>query len=138
MFASFWLAREGGGGLIHRPKQHAGGAVIDIAGVDDAHDFDAVELDVAAIHDQVEPGEADEAAGPGRVVEAGAGVEMMAAAGALRTAGARQWRPSGKVWRQRRMITGCECMETSAGSNTQGRTGARGMERGKCGATLRK
>jgi len=82
VFTALWLSREGGGGQIHRPEQHAGGAEIDIAGVHDAHDFDAVEVDVAEVHGQVEPGEAGEAAGAGGVVETGADVEVVAAAGA--------------------------------------------------------
>jgi hypothetical protein len=83
-----WLGGEGSGGEIHGPKQHSGGGEVDSAGVHDAEDFSAVQ-------GQVEPGRgyakaryAGEAAGAGQVVEAGADVKVMAAAGTSADGGA--------------------------------------------------
>jgi hypothetical protein len=73
---------EGGGGKIHGPEHHSGGGVIDTAGVDNAEDLGAIHGDVAPAYWRAEPRERGEAAGTRHVVEAGAGVEMMAATGA--------------------------------------------------------
>jgi hypothetical protein len=76
------LGGEGGGGEIHGPKHQAGGGEIDTAGVHDAEDFGTVRGEFAQVHRHAEPREGGKAAGTGHVVEAGAGVEVMAAAGA--------------------------------------------------------
>ncbi len=76
------LGGEGGGGEIHGPEHQASGGEVDSAGVDDAADFGAVQGEVAAVHGHANPRDAGEATGTGYVVESGAGVEMMAAAGA--------------------------------------------------------
>ncbi len=88
MFAGFSVGGEGGGGEIHGPEHQSGGGEVDAAGVDDAHDFDAVEGEVAAVHGDTKSRDGGEAAGAGHVVETGAGVEMMAAAGASSDGGA--------------------------------------------------
>src|ERR1017187_4029201 len=77
-----WLGGEGLGGEIHGPKHHPGGGEVVAAGVDDSHDFGAVQGYVAPVHGHAETREGGEAAGTGDVVEAGPGIEVMAAAGA--------------------------------------------------------
>src|SRR3974377_1833057 len=76
------LGWEGGGGEIHGPEHHPSGGVVDIAGVDDAENLGTVQSEVAPVHGHAKPRNAGEPAGTGHVVEAGAGVEVMAAAGA--------------------------------------------------------
>ena len=83
-----WLGGEGGGGEIHGPEHQSGGGEIDAAAIDDAEDFGAVRGEVAPGHGQAKPRDAGEAASAGHVVEAGAGVEVMAAAGASADGGA--------------------------------------------------
>ena len=83
-----WLGGEGGGGEIHGPKQHPGGGEVDAAGVHDAEDFGAVQGEVEPGRGYAKPRDAGEAAGASNVVEAGAGVKMMAAAGASADGGA--------------------------------------------------
>ncbi|HZM08859.1 MAG TPA: hypothetical protein VFC15_01470 [Candidatus Limnocylindrales bacterium] len=75
-----WLGGEGGGGEIHGPEQHSGGGEVDAAGVHDAEDFRTAQGEVAAGRGYAKPREGGEAASAGDVVEASAGVEMMAAA----------------------------------------------------------
>jgi hypothetical protein len=82
------LFREGGGGQIHGPEHQSRGGEVDSAGVYDAEDFGAVQGEVAPVHGHTNPRNAGEAAGTGNVVETGAGVEMMAAAGASANGGA--------------------------------------------------
>jgi hypothetical protein len=76
------LCGEDGGGEIHGPEQQPGGGEVDASGLDDAVGFGPVGGEVAAVHGGDEPGDAEDAAGAGHVVQAGAGVEVMAAAGA--------------------------------------------------------
>ena len=76
------LGWEGGGGEIHGPEHHSGGGEVDAASVDDAKDFSTVQGDVARVHGYAKARDTGEATGAGHVVEAGAGVEVMAAAGA--------------------------------------------------------
>ena len=76
------LGGKGGGGEIHGPEHQSGGGEVDSASVDDAENFSAVQGDVVPVHGHAQPRDAGEAAGRGNVVESGAGVEMMAAAGA--------------------------------------------------------
>ena len=76
------LGGEGGGGEIHGPEHQPGGGEVDSAGGHDAKDFRTVQGEVARGQGHAKPREGGEAAGTGHVVEAGAGVKMMAAAGA--------------------------------------------------------
>jgi len=76
------LGGEGFGGEIHGPKQHSGGGEVESAGVHDAEDFGTVQGEVARGHGNAKARDAGEASGTGHVVEAGASVEVMAAAGA--------------------------------------------------------
>ena len=82
------LGGEGGGGEIHGPEHQSGRVEVDTAGGHDAEDLGAVQGEVARGHGYAKPGDAGEAAGAGHVVEAGAGVEVMAAAGASANGGA--------------------------------------------------
>jgi hypothetical protein len=77
-----WLGGEDLGGEIHGPEHHPGGGEVDTAGVHDAEDFGTIQGEVAPVHGHAKPRDAGEAAGTGHVVEAGASVEVMAAAGA--------------------------------------------------------
>jgi hypothetical protein len=79
---------EGGGGEIHGPEHQAGGGEVDSAGVHDAKDFQTVQGKVARGHGHAKPRDAVEPAGAGHVVQACAGVEVMAAAGASADGGA--------------------------------------------------
>src|SRR3974390_1457273 len=81
------LGGEGGGGEIHGPEHHPGGGEVDTAGVDDPENLGTVQGEVAPVHGHPQPRDAGEAAGTGHVVEAGAGVEVMAAAGASANGG---------------------------------------------------
>ena len=83
-----WLGGEGGGGEIHGPKQHSGGGEVDAAGVHDAEDFGAVQGELEPGRGHAKQREGGEAAGAGHVVEAGAGVKVMAAAIAAANGGA--------------------------------------------------
>ena len=76
------LGGKGGGGEIHGPEQHSGGGEVDTAGVDDAVDFGTICGEVAPVHGHAKPGKGGDAARAGHVVETGAGVKMMATAGA--------------------------------------------------------
>jgi hypothetical protein len=76
------LGGEGGGGEIHGPEHHSGGVEVDSAGVYDAKDFQSVQGEIARSHGHKKPRDAGETAGAGHVVEAGVGVEVMAAAAA--------------------------------------------------------
>jgi len=76
------LGGKGGGGEIHGPEHQPGGGEIDSAAGHDAEDFRTVQGEVARGHGHAKPRDAGEAAGTGHVVEAGAGVQVMAAAGA--------------------------------------------------------
>ena len=76
------LIREDGCGEIQGPEHQASGGEVDVAGVYDAEDFGAVQSEVAAIYGHTNPRDAGEAAGAGHVMEAGARVAVMAAAGA--------------------------------------------------------
>ena len=76
------------GGEIHGPKHHPGGGKVDTAGVDDAEDFGTICGEVAPVHGHAEPREGGKAAGTGHVVEAGASVEVMSAAGTSADSGA--------------------------------------------------
>ena len=73
---------ERGGGELHGPEHHSGRSEVGTAGVHDAEDFSTVQGEVARVHRHAKPRNAGEAAGAGHVVEASAGVEVMAAAGA--------------------------------------------------------
>jgi hypothetical protein len=75
------LGGEGFGGEIHGPEHQPGGGEVDSAGVHDAKDFRTVQGEVARGHGHAKSRDAGEAAGTGHVVEAGASVEVMAAAG---------------------------------------------------------
>ena len=82
LWTSNWLGGEGFGGEIHGPEHQPGGGEVDAAGVHDAEDFRPVQVEVAPGHGHAKARDAGEAASTSHVVEAGAGVEMMAAAGA--------------------------------------------------------
>jgi hypothetical protein len=82
------LSWERGSGEIHGPEHHSGGGEVDSAGVHDAKDFRTVQGEVAPVHGHAKSRNAGEAAGAGHVVEAGVGVEVMAAAGASADGGA--------------------------------------------------
>ena len=77
-----WLGGEGGGGEIHSPEHQPGGGEVDTAAGHDAEDFRPVQGEVARGHGHTKPRDAGEAASTGHVVEAGAGIKVMAAAGA--------------------------------------------------------
>ena len=81
------LGGKGGGGEIHGPEHQAGGGEVDTAGGHDAEDFRTVQGEVARGHGHAKPRDAGEAAGAGHVVEAGAGVEVVATAGASANGG---------------------------------------------------
>ena len=83
------LDGEGFGGEIHGPEHHSGSVEVETAGVHNAEDFSTVQGEVARGHGHAESRDAGEAAGPGHVVEAGASVEVMAAAGASAHGGAK-------------------------------------------------
>ena len=83
-----WLGGEDLGGEIHGPEHHPGGGEVDTAGVDDAVDFGTICGEVAPVHGHAKPGKGGDAARAGHVVEAGAGVEVMTAAGASSDGGA--------------------------------------------------
>ena len=76
------LGGEGSGGEIHGPEHQAGGGEVDSSRVDDSADFGTVQGEVATVHGHANPRDAGQAASTGHVVEAGASVEVMAAAGA--------------------------------------------------------
>ena len=82
------LFREDGGGKIQGPEHQASGGEVNVAGVHDSEDFGSVQSEVAPVHGHTNPRDAGEAAGTGHVVETGAGVEVMAAAGASADGGA--------------------------------------------------
>ena len=82
------LGGEGIGGEIHGPEHQPGSVEVDSAGGHDAEDFRTVQGVVARGHGYAKPRDADEAAGTGPVVEASAGVKVMAAAGASAAGGA--------------------------------------------------
>src|SRR5271166_5073168 len=82
------LSGKGGGGEIHGPEHQAGGGEVDASGGHDAEDFSTVQSEVARGHGHAKPRDAGEAAGAGHVVEAGAVVEVMAAAGPSANGGA--------------------------------------------------
>jgi len=77
-----WLSREGGDAEIHGPEHQTGGSEIDGAAVDNAEDFRTIQGHVVQGHRHEEPRDTGESAGPSDVVEAGAGVEVVATAGA--------------------------------------------------------
>jgi hypothetical protein len=81
------LRRERGGGEIHGPEHQTGGSEIDGAAVDDAEDFRTIQGHVVQGRRHEEPRDTGEAAGPSDVVEAGAGVQVMATAGASANGG---------------------------------------------------
>src|ERR1019366_7641010 len=68
----------------HQP----GGGEVESAGGHDAKDFRTVQGEVARGHGHAKSGDAGEAAGTGHVVEAGASVEVVAAAGTTADGGA--------------------------------------------------
>ncbi len=82
VWAGSRLGGEGGGGEIHGPEHQPGRGEVDSAAGHDAEDFSTVQGEVARGHGHAKPRDAGEAAGAGHVVEAGAGVKVMAAAGA--------------------------------------------------------
>jgi hypothetical protein len=86
--ASLRLSGEGGGGEIHSPEHQTGGGEIEVAGVHDAEDFSTIQGEIAPVYGHANPRDAGEAAGTGAVVEAGAGVEVMAATGTSADSGA--------------------------------------------------
>ena len=82
------LGGESSRGEIHCPEHQPGGGEIDSTGVHDAEDFSTVQGEVARAHGHAEPRNAGDAAGTGHVAKAGAGIEVMAAAGASSDGGA--------------------------------------------------
>ena len=76
------LGGEGGGGEIHGPENHSGCVKVDTPGGEDAIDLGPVECEVAGRLWDAEAEDKGAASSPGHVVEAGAGVKVMAAAGA--------------------------------------------------------
>jgi hypothetical protein len=81
-WAGLGLGGQGGGGKIHCPEHQMGGGEIEVAGVHDTADFGTIQSEVAPVHGHAKPRDAGEAAGSCHIMEAGAGAEMMAAAGA--------------------------------------------------------
>src|ERR1017187_9964542 len=75
------LGGEGGGGEIHGPEHQPGSVEVAASGGNNAKDFRTVQGEVARGHGHAKSRDAGEAAGTGHVVEAGASVEVMAAAG---------------------------------------------------------
>ena len=76
------LGGEGGGGRIPGAEHQSGRGEVDSAAGHDAEDFSTVQGEVARGHRHAKPRDAGEASSAGHVVKAGAGIEVMAAAGA--------------------------------------------------------
>ena len=81
------LGGEGGGGEIHGPEHQPGSVEVAASGGNNAKDFRTVQGEVARGHGHAKPRDAGEAASTGHVVEAGAGVEVVATAGASANGG---------------------------------------------------
>jgi len=81
------LGRKDGGGEIDGPENHSGCVKVHTPGSQDAADFGPVACKVAARVWDTPAEEKGTASGAGHVVEAGAGVEVMAAAGASANGG---------------------------------------------------
>ena len=76
------LGGEGGGDEIHGPEKHSGGGKVQSPGGDDAADFGPVAGKVAARVWDAAAEDKGATLRPSHVVEAGTGVEVMAATGA--------------------------------------------------------
>jgi hypothetical protein len=81
------LGGEGGGGEIHGPENHSGCVKVYTPCGQDAADLVPVACKVAARVRDAPAEDNGAASGTGHVVEAGAGVEVMAAAGASSNGG---------------------------------------------------
>src|SRR5271166_3363542 len=81
------LGRKDGGGEIHGPEKHPGGVEVHSPGGQDAADFGPVTGKVAARVWDTPAENKGATASAGHVVEAGAGVEVMAAADASANGG---------------------------------------------------
>ena len=79
--AASGLSAEGFGGQIHGPEHHQGGVRVKALGSENAVEFDLVPGKVASGLGDAEAEDQGAATGAGHVVEAGASVEVMAAAG---------------------------------------------------------
>ncbi|HEY4960788.1 MAG TPA: hypothetical protein VII29_08025 [Terriglobales bacterium] len=131
------LCGEGGGGEIYGPVNHSGCVKVYTPGAQDAADFGPVAGKIAARVWDAPAEDKGTASCPSHVVEAGAGVKVMAAAGASANGGSTAAQAAGKIWWQVRMMR-LELIKTSAGSFDQGRVRGEGNSRGKCTATLRR
>jgi hypothetical protein len=83
------LCREGGGGEIHGPDNHSGCVRVNALGGKDAVNLGLVVSQVAKRFGDEQAKKLHAATGASHVMEAGAGVKVMAAP--------RQWRPSGRM-----------------------------------------
>ena len=90
------LGGEGGGGEIHGPENHSGCIKVHTPGGQDAADFGAVACKVAARVWDAPAEDKGAKASAGHVVETGAGVEVMAAAGASSNGGSPAAQAAGK------------------------------------------
>src|SRR5271167_3331794 len=90
------LGGKGGGGEIHGPENHSGCVKVYTPGGEDAADFGPVACKVAARVWDAPAEDKGTASGAGHVVEAGAGVEVMAAAGASSNGGSPAAQAAGK------------------------------------------
>jgi len=102
------LGGKDGGGEIHGPENHSGGVKVHTPGSEDAVDLGPVTCKVAARVRETPAEDSCAAAGAGHVVEAGAGVEVMAAAGASANGGSLAAQAAGK--------------DVVAGTNNEART----------------
>src|SRR5271165_701711 len=91
-----WLGGEGGGGEIHGPENHSGGVKVQTPGGQDAADFGPVACQVAARVWDTPAEDQGATVSAGHVVEAGAGVEVMVAAGASANGGSPAAQAAGK------------------------------------------
>src|SRR5271165_3389824 len=90
------LGGKGGGGEIEGPENHSGGVKVHTPGGQDAVDFGPVAGKVAARIRDTPAEDKCAASGASHVVEAGAGVAVMAAAGASANGGSPAAQAAGK------------------------------------------
>jgi len=132
------LGGEGFGGEIHGPEHHPRSVEVDTAGVHDAEDFRPVQGEVAPVHGHTKPRERGDPAGTGHVVEAGASVEVMAAAGASADGCSVTVAAVGKSVTADTDDQGTRMHRDLRGSKVQGKFTYGGLREGKRKATLRK
>jgi hypothetical protein len=119
------------------PHHHSSDVRIEVLGSEDAAQLGPVKSEVPWRLGDAEPRDDEATAGASYVVKTGLGSEVMTAAGASSNSGTLTVAPEGRMWRQVRMIRGCEFTETSARSFVKGTFGVAGGSREKCRSALR-